>query len=102
MPVVTAPVVARVSRSPRQVQLRRRLRGCEVVGFGPDEAHEVGALLAKPGASDFVDAHVVVTAARYGAIVVTSDVGDLRRLSDRRSVAARRIERTLFGTNADR
>jgi hypothetical protein len=31
LPVVPAPVVAQVSRSPRQVQLRRLLRGCEVV-----------------------------------------------------------------------
>ncbi|MGH9293822.1 MAG: PIN domain-containing protein [Acidimicrobiales bacterium] len=82
VPVTTAPVVAQVSRSPRQAQLRRLLRGCEVVGFGPAEAHEVGALLARSGTPDAVDAHVVVTAARYGAAAVTSDVGDLRRLSD--------------------
>ncbi|MHB8294990.1 MAG: PIN domain-containing protein [Acidimicrobiales bacterium] len=81
VPLTTAPVVAQVSRSPRQAQLRRLLRGCEVVGFQPSEAHEVGTLLERAGTSDVVDAHVVVTAARCGAIAITSDVGDLRRLS---------------------
>jgi hypothetical protein len=33
LPVVPAPVVAQVSRSPRQVQPRRLLRGCEVVSL---------------------------------------------------------------------
>jgi hypothetical protein len=44
VPVTTAPVVAQVSRSARQVQLRRFLRGCEIVAFAPDQSHEVGAL----------------------------------------------------------
>ena len=33
VPVTTALVVAHVSRSPRQVQLRRFLRGCDLGGF---------------------------------------------------------------------
>lgn len=81
VPITTAPVVAQASRSPHQAQLRRLLRGCEVVAFEGAEAHEVGALLAKVGAADVVDAHVVVTAARRGAVVVTSDPDDLRRLA---------------------
>jgi hypothetical protein len=62
-PVTTAPVVAQVSRSPGQVQLRRFLRGCDIVPFSPEDAHAVGALLGQTGTSDVVDAHVVVTAA---------------------------------------
>ena len=31
IPVVPAPVIAQVSRSPAQVQLRRLLRGCEII-----------------------------------------------------------------------
>ena len=81
VPLTTAPVVAQVSRSPRQAPLRRLLRGCEVVGFQASEAHEVGTLLERAGTSDVVDAHVVVTAARYRAMAITGDVGDLRRLS---------------------
>jgi predicted nucleic acid-binding protein len=82
IPLTTAPVIAQVSRTARQAQLRRLLRGCHIVALVPSEAHEVGALLERAGTSDVVDAHVVVTAARYRATVITSDAGDLRRLSN--------------------
>lgn len=81
VPTTTAPVVAQVSRSARQVQLRRFLRGCQIVAFSPQQAGEVGELLGKAGASDVVDAHVVVVAAAAGSFVLTSDPDDLRRLS---------------------
>lgn len=81
IPTTTAPVVAQVSRSSRQVQLRRLLRGCEVVAFALEQAHEVGALLGRAGASDVVDAHVVITAAGTAATVLTSDHEDLQRLA---------------------
>jgi predicted nucleic acid-binding protein len=81
VPVTTAPVVAQASRSPRQVQLRRFLRGCDVVAFDPAQAHAVGALLAKSSTADVVDAHVALTAGRIGAVVITSDPIDLRRLA---------------------
>jgi predicted nucleic acid-binding protein len=81
VPVTTAPVVAQVSRSPRQVQLRRFLRGCDIVGFIPQEAHEVGGLLAQAKTSDVVGAHVVLTAGRSRSTVLTSDEEDLQQLS---------------------
>jgi hypothetical protein len=82
VPVTTAPVVAQVSRSPGQAQLRRFLRGCDIVGFRPEEAHEVGGLLAQAGSSDIVDAHVVLTAGRSRSTVLTSDEEDLQQLSN--------------------
>lgn len=82
VPVTTALVVAQVSRSPRQVQLRRFLRGCDLVGFTPEESHEVGALLSRAEALDVIDAHVVLTASRARSTVLTSDEPDLQRLSD--------------------
>lgn len=82
VPVTTAPVVAQVSRSGRQAQLRRFLRGCEVEPFRPEDAHDVGALAGKAAASDVVDVHVVVVAHRYRFGVVTSDSGDLRSIVD--------------------
>jgi hypothetical protein len=82
LPMTTALVVAQVSRSQEQVQLRRFLRGCEVTAFFPDTAHEVGSLLARARLSDVAVAHVVVTASRHGSVVLTSDPDDLRRLSD--------------------
>lgn len=81
IPITTAPVVAQVSRSPLQAQLFRFLRGCEVVPFGAADAHEVGRLLGDAGASDIVDGHVVITAFRRGAPVLTGDVDDLARLA---------------------
>lgn len=81
-PVTTAPVVAQVSRSPRQVQLRRFLRGCDIVGFTREDPHEVGALLSRAEASDVVDAHVVLTANRSRSTVLTAEEQDIQRLSD--------------------
>ena len=80
-PMTTAPVVSQVSRSTRQVQLRRFLRGCAVVPFSADQSHDVGDLLGKARSADVVDAHLMVTAAASGSTVITSDAGDLRKLS---------------------
>ena len=93
VPLTTAPVVAQVSLSSRQVQLHRILRGCDIVPFGPEQAHEVGSLLAKAGTSDVVDGHIVVTAVAQSTTILTSDPDDLRRLADQLStpVPVRRI-----------
>jgi predicted nucleic acid-binding protein len=80
VPTTTAPVVAQVSRSPRQAQLRRLLRGCEVVPFAENEAHAVGALLARTATADVVDAHLALVADQPAATVLTSDSRDLTRL----------------------
>ena len=79
--ITTAPVVAQVSRAPRQVQLRRFLRGCHVEPFDAEQAHDIGALLGQAGASDVVDAHLVFTAAATSSTIWTSDPKDLRRLA---------------------
>jgi hypothetical protein len=81
VPLTTAPVVAQVSRSGQQVQLRRFLRGCDVVPFAPAQAHAVGALLGAAGAADVVDAHVVLVAGATCADVLTSDEDDLMALA---------------------
>jgi len=83
VPRTTAPVVAQVSRSPRQAQVHRVLRGCEIVPFAPEDAHEVGSLLGSAGTADVVDAHLTIIAARDSATVLTSDIGDLRHLATR-------------------
>jgi PIN domain len=80
-PRTTAPVLAQVSRAPQQALLRRLLRGCHVTAFEPEQAHAVGALLARTGTSDVVDAHLMLFAASRGATVLTSDPDDLRRLA---------------------
>jgi hypothetical protein len=80
VPLVPAPVVAQVSRAPVQVQLRRLLRGCEVVAFAEADAHQAGALLGKSRTADVVDASVAALAIRRQAKVVSGDVSDIVRL----------------------
>ena len=81
VPIVPAPVVAQVSRSPRQAQLRRLLRGCEVLALDEPTAHAVGQLLGRSGTADIVDATVVVVAMTQQAEIVTADQSDISRLA---------------------
>ena len=80
VPLVPAPVVAQVSRSPQQAQLRRFLTGCDVVPLGASEAHEAGRLLGLTRTADVVDAVVVTIALRRKAMILTSDPDDMERL----------------------
>lgn len=89
VPLVPATVVAQASRSPKQVQLQRLLRGCEIVPFQGTAAHAVGALLGKARTSDVVDASVVELAMRKQADIITGDRQDLQHLL---SVARARVE----------
>lgn len=93
IPIVPAPVVAQVSRSPQQAQLRRFLAGCEVVSLGEHEAHEAGRLLGITKTADIVDAVVVTTALREKAMILTGDLGDIKRLvtASGREVAIGRV-----------
>lgn len=80
VPLIPAPVVALASRSPKQAQMRRLLRGCEVVPFDEHAAHAAGALLGKTGMKDVVDASVAALAMRHEADVVSNDAEDIRHL----------------------
>ncbi len=80
IPLVPAPVVAQVSRSPQQAQLRRFLTGCVVVPLGETEAHEAGRLLGMTQTTDVVDAVVVTIALQRKATILTSDPDDIERL----------------------
>ena len=80
VPLVPAAVVAEVSRSPQQAQLRRFLTGCAVAPLGETEAHEAGRLLGLTKTTDVVDAVVVTTALRQKGMILTSDPDDIARL----------------------
>lgn len=80
LPLVPAPVLAQVSRSPQQARLRRFLAGCTVVPIGENDAHAAGRLLARTRTSDVVDAFVVTTGISNKAVILTSDPEDLERL----------------------
>ena len=89
VPLVPAPVIAQVSRSPQQAQLRRFLNGCVVVPLGESAAHEAGRLLGLTGTTDVVDAVVVTVALGNNAAILTSHTEDIKRLvrASRREVA---------------
>lgn len=80
VPLVPAPVVAQVSRSRQQAQLRRFLAGCVIVPLGERDAHEAGRLLAMTRTTDVVDAVVVTVALRNQAVILTGDPDDMERL----------------------
>ena len=82
VPLTTAPVVAQVSRSGRQAQLRRFLRGCELLPFTAEEAHEIGRLAGQSGTPDVVDVHVVAVAHRQRYGVLTADEDDLEPIAE--------------------
>jgi hypothetical protein len=81
---IPATALAQAMRNPaRQARLSRLVRqaSTDLVLLDGPGATAVGLLLARTGTADIVDAHVVVCAQRAGQAVVTSDAGDLRRLS---------------------
>jgi hypothetical protein len=92
VPCVPSAIVAEVSRSPRQVQLRRLLRGCEMVPLDEAGAHRAGALLGKSGTSDIADAALVTLAVTRVADIVTSDRTDIQHLVSKTRVRIRGVE----------
>jgi PIN domain len=92
IPLVPAPVVAQVSRSPAQVQLRRLLRGCDIIPLTEQKAHAAGELMDRAATRDVVDAVVAQTAADLRADVVTGDRADIRRLLQAAGAASQIID----------
>jgi hypothetical protein len=78
-----AGVIAQAWRDGRTQARIARLLGSgavEVTPLDADEARAVGVLCREAGASDVVDASVVLLARRHSARVVTSDPDDIRRI----------------------
>lgn len=82
VPRVPATVLAQAWRKngPRQANLARALKTCDIAGFLEQEARAAGELCGQSGTSDIVDASVVLLANRYRAAIVTSDRGDIEAL----------------------
>jgi glutathione S-transferase len=81
--VIPAGVVAQVFRDrAKQVALRALLNSAvsHVAALDQPLAEAAGILCGRSGTADIVDASVVLVARRERAKVITSDVGDLRRL----------------------
>jgi hypothetical protein len=92
VPMVPAPVVAQASRSPKQAQMRRLLRGCEVVPFDEASAHAAGRLLALTKTADVVDAAVAHLGSKHEADIMSGDPDDIRRLVSAARAKSRVIE----------
>jgi hypothetical protein len=85
----SAACVAQVWREPaRQAKLARALRGFLEHSLGSTTARRCGSLLAQAGASDVVDAALVLLV-DGGDTVVTSDPGDIASLLDAAGTRAR-------------
>lgn len=81
--VIPAGVLGQVWRgAARQVPLRALMKGPTTVVPALDQvlAEAAGVLCARTRTSDVIDASVVLVARRERAVVVTSDVDDIRRL----------------------
>ena len=81
---IPATALAQAIRNPaRQARLRRLIRqsSTDLMALDGLDATLAGLLLARTGTADIVDAHVVICAERSGQVVVTSDPGDIQRLS---------------------
>jgi hypothetical protein len=90
VPTTPAPVVAQAWRGgTRQALLARVLVGCETEPLDENQARAVGALAARAGATDVVDATVVEGALRRHDLIVTSDPNDLRAIA---AAVVRRLE----------
>jgi hypothetical protein len=77
-----------LARRSRQVQLRL-LAGCDVEVMDDGQAHSVGALAARAGTTDIIDAGVDEGALRRHDLVVSSDPDDLRSIA---SATGHRLE----------
>lgn len=88
VPTVPAPVVAQAWRGGRHQELLSRLLvGCEVEVLDEARARSAGALAARAGTGDVVDACVVDGALRRGDVVVSADPSDLGALATARSAS---------------
>lgn len=73
-------VVAQVWRDgARQARLESVLKGIEIHSL--DDGRAVGALLARSGDNDVVDAHIVFLGAALSQRVLTGDTADLRSIA---------------------
>lgn len=80
---VPSVVVGQAWRDARiQVRLGRVLATCIVEPVGLERAKASGVLCGKAGTSDLIDAVVVTTGVSLGAVIWTSDHGDIKRLTD--------------------
>lgn len=77
---VPASVLAQVWRGSGNANMARVLRGCYVEPLNGALARRAGELCRTSATADSIDAAVVVSAARRGDDILTTDASDLRLL----------------------
>ncbi len=82
VPIVPAGVLGQGWRGGPQAQLSRLLIGCRIEPLDESRARSAGAVCARAGTSDIVDAAVVVGAAARSDLVITGDEVDIRQIRD--------------------
>ncbi len=89
-PITHGGIVGQVWRvgGPRQARLAMALSGIDVRSLDDGLGRRAGTLLAKAGASDVIDAALVLLA-ETGDEIITSDPGDLTLLASHASLGAR-------------
>lgn len=94
--IVPAVVVGQAWRDGRRrVPLGRFLLTCEVEPTRLDSAKAAGVLCGRAGTCDLVDAIVVVAALTHGAVIFTSDGGDISALAEAAGVRSRPVIRRV-------
>ncbi len=81
-PIVPVVVLAQTWRGGPQHQISRLLKACDIVPDDERTGRAAGVACAASGTADVVDAIVIATAVRHQAPIVTSDRGDLSRITD--------------------
>ena len=81
-PIVPVVVLAQAWRGGPQHQISRLLKACDIVPDDERTGRAAGVACAASGTADVVDAIVIATAVRHQAPIVTSDRGDLSRITD--------------------
>jgi hypothetical protein len=82
VPTVPAPVLAQSWRGgSRQALLARLLIGCTIEPLDATRARAIGALAARAGTADIVDACVVEGAIRRHDLIISSGEGDLTAIA---------------------
>lgn len=79
--VPTVCLVESLTGRREDANMNRILKGARVVPLGEADARKAAGLRAAVGGDDAADPAVVATAARLGAVVVTSDPSDIGALA---------------------
>ncbi len=89
-PLISAAAVAESWRDGRtQARLARVLRSCDIEDVTDELARRAGEALGAVPGSGTVDALIAASSSRAGAVLLTGDPSDMRRLADQHFRALR-------------